>query len=290
MAPLERILIVGGGIAGLTLATALHQRGIRAELIERSPSWHAVGAGIAVQPNGMRILHALGMGAAVERAGTVIRHWDFCDQQGEVLSETDLEALWGDVGAFIGIERAKLHQVLLAAAAAVPSRLGLSVISLTHTDDGVSVGLSDGSTGRYDLVVGADGIASTVRMLTLSTALPVSAGQMAWRSLAPIRPPGLTKLQFLLGDDCFFGLCPVGDGQTYGFGNVTEPRFQDAVQGRLARLRERFATFGGLVLDYLAALETDEQIHCSAIEWAEQRRGIPVGWCSSATPRTRVRR
>jgi len=52
MAPVERILIVGGGIAGLTLATALHQRGMRAELIERSPAWHAVGAGIAVQ-NGM---------------------------------------------------------------------------------------------------------------------------------------------------------------------------------------------------------------------------------------------
>jgi len=270
MAHAERILIVGGGIAGLTLATALHQHGFTAELIERSPSWHAVGAGIAVQPNGMRILHALGMGAAVAHAGAVIRHWDFCDQQGEVLSETDLEALWGDVGPFIGIERAKLHQALLAAAAAVPSRLGLSVTALTHNDDCVSVGFSDGSTGMYDLVVGADGIASTVRKLTLSAAPPVSAGQVAWRSLVPIRPRGLTKLQFLLGDGCFFGLCPVGNGHTYGFGNVTEPRFHDAVEGRLERLRERFAAFGGRVQEYLAALETDEQIHCSAIEWVEQ--------------------
>jgi 2-polyprenyl-6-methoxyphenol hydroxylase-like FAD-dependent oxidoreductase len=270
MAHVERILIVGGGIAGLTLATALHQRGIRAELVERSPVWHAVGAGIAVQPNAMRILHALGMDTAVEHAGAVIRHWDFCDQQGELLSETDLEALWGAVGSFIGIERAKLHQVLLAAAAAVPSRLGLSVTSLSHYDDGVSVGFSDGSTGTYDLIVGADGIASTVRKLTLNAAPPVDAGQMAWRSIAPIRPRGLTKLQFLLGDGCFFGLCPVGNGHTYGFGNVSEPRFHDAVQGRLERLRERFAAFGGVVQDYLAALETDEQIHCSAIEWLEQ--------------------
>jgi len=270
MAHVERILIVGGGIAGLTLATALHQHGFTAELIERSPSWHAVGAGIAVQPNGMRILRALGMGAAVEHAGAVIRHWDFCDQQGELLSETDLEALWGDVGPFIGIERAKLHQALLAAAAAVPSRLGLSVTALTHNDDCVSVGFSDGSTGMYDLVVGADGIGSTVRKLVLSADPPVSAGQVAWRSLAPIRPRGLTKLQFLLGDGCFFGLCPVGNGHTYGFGNVTEPRFHDAVEGRLERLRERFAAFGGRVQEYLAALETDEQSHCSAIEWVEQ--------------------
>ena len=58
MAHVERILIVGGGIAGLTLATALHRHGFTVELIERSPAWHAVGAGIAVQPNGIRILRA----------------------------------------------------------------------------------------------------------------------------------------------------------------------------------------------------------------------------------------
>ena len=63
---------------------------------------------------------------------------------------------------------------------------------------------------------------------------------------------------------------PRGNGQTYGFGNVTEPRFHDVVQGRLERLRERFAAFGRIVQEYLAALESDEEIHCSAIEWVEQ--------------------
>src|SRR5438552_1590142 len=163
IAHVERILIVGGGIAGLTLATALHQQGFRAELVERSTTWHATGAGIAVQPNGIRVLRALGMGTAIEHVGTVIRHWNFCDQQGEVLCETDLEGLWRDVGPFIGITRTKLQHVLLAGAATVPSRLGTSVLSLTQDEHRVSVGFSDGSTGDYDLVVGADGIASTLR-------------------------------------------------------------------------------------------------------------------------------
>src|SRR5262249_14763044 len=96
------------------------------------------------------------------------------------------------------------------------------------------------------------------------------AGEMGWRSLAPMRPRGVPKVQFLLGEGCFFGLCPVGQGQTYGFGNMTTPQFHEAVQGRLARLRERFAAFGGMVQDYLAALTSDEAIHCSAIEWVEQ--------------------
>ncbi|HEY6406106.1 MAG TPA: FAD-dependent monooxygenase, partial [Ktedonobacteraceae bacterium] len=208
---------------------------------------------------------------AIEHAGTIIRQWDFCDQQGEVLCETDLEGLWGEVGPFIGIARTSLQQALLTGVGAVPCRLGTSITSLTQDEQRVSAGFSDGEARDYDLVVGADGIASTVRQLALSTTSPpVYAGQMAWRSLAPIRPRGLTRLQFLLGDGCFFGLCPVGSGQTYGFGNVTEPRFHEVVQGRLTRLRERFAAFGGIVHDYLAALESDEQIHCSAVEWIEQ--------------------
>jgi 2-polyprenyl-6-methoxyphenol hydroxylase-like FAD-dependent oxidoreductase len=278
MAQVERILIVGGGIAGLTLATALHRQGFMAELVERNIVWHAIGAGIMVHANGMRVLRALGLGAAVEQAGAVVRRWSFCDQQGELLCETDLEALWGEVGPCIGIERPRLQQVLLAGAAAVPCRLGTSVLSLTQDEQRVSVGFSDGNASEYDLVVGADGIASTVRRLTLGAASPAYTGQMVWRSLVPTRPLGLTTLQFVLGEGCFFGLVPMGDGYTYGFGytyglgNVTEPRFHDPLEGRLERLRKRFAAFGGPVPEYLASLSCDEQLHCGSIEWVELDR------------------
>jgi 2-polyprenyl-6-methoxyphenol hydroxylase-like FAD-dependent oxidoreductase len=200
-----RILIVGGGIAGLTLATALHQQGFTPELVERERTWHTVGAGIAVQPNGMRVLDALGMATGVEQAGTVIRWWSWCDQQGAVLREIDLEALWGDVAPFIGIARSELHRVLVAGAAAASCRLGTSVISLTQDGRRVSVGFSDGSAGEYDLVVGADGISSTVRALALSAASPTDLGAMNWRSIAPIRPGGLTALRFLLAMDASSG-------------------------------------------------------------------------------------
>src|ERR1700674_3660107 len=119
MANVERILIVGGGIAGLTLATALHRQGFRAELVERSTAWHAIGAGILLHANGLRVLRALGMGEAVEQAGTVVRRWGFFDQQGEVLCDTDLEAMWGEVGPCIGITRPSLQQALRVGAAAI---------------------------------------------------------------------------------------------------------------------------------------------------------------------------
>lgn len=267
MAEVETVLIVGGGIAGLTLGRALHRQGFSVELIERSTAWRAEGGGIMVHSNGMRMLRALGLDAAVERDGAHVRRWRFCDDAGEILSESDLEALWGDVGPCVGIERTRLQQALVAGVEGMPCRLGTSIRSLTQHDDRVSVDFSDGSSSTYDLVVGADGISSTVRALALSTTTPAYTGAMAWRSVAPIRPQGLTSLQFLLGEGCFFGLCPVGDGHTYGFGNITGPRAHEPMEGRLDRLHGHFAGFGGIVQDYLAALASDEQIHCGPVDW-----------------------
>jgi 2-polyprenyl-6-methoxyphenol hydroxylase-like FAD-dependent oxidoreductase len=87
MANVERILIVGGGIAGLTLATALHQHGFRAELVERSKAWSATGAGILLHDNGIRMLRALGVGEAMEQAGTVVRRWGLFNTKLEELNE-----------------------------------------------------------------------------------------------------------------------------------------------------------------------------------------------------------
>ena len=136
----------------------------------------------------------------------------------------------------------------------------------------VSVAFSDGTTGDYDLVVGADGIKSIVRALTLTTAGPSDLGAMNWRSIAPIRPGGLTALQLHLGDGCVFGLVPTGAGRTYGFAYVLQPRFHDSLEGRLERLRKRFAKFGGRVQEYLASLEHDDQVICSAMEWMDSEK------------------
>ena len=126
----------------------------------------------------------------------------------------------------------------------------------------------DSSTGEYDLVVGADGIHSAVREFLFGKREPHYGGQMVWRSLAPISPPRSDSIQFWLGDGCFFGFCPVGSG-TYGFANVATARFHDSEHGRLQRLRRRFAGFGGFVQDYLAALPSDDAIHCGPIEWLQ---------------------
>jgi FAD-dependent urate hydroxylase len=261
----ERVLIVGGGIAGLSLDLALRGGPWQVELVEREAGPARLGAGLAMQPNAMRALRGLGAAAAVERAGAVIHRFQYRDQRGTLLCDIDLDDLWGQVGPFVGITRAALHHVLQPDPGRC--RTGRSACSVRQHGGLVSVTFADATGGVYDLVVGADGINSGVRRSAVSRSRPAYTGQMVWRSVARIRAGELEGLQFWLGGDRFFGLCPAGDGTTYGFGNITRARLQDPVAGRKRRLAEWFADFGAPVREYLAAVESDSDVHCAPVEW-----------------------
>jgi FAD-dependent urate hydroxylase len=265
----ERILIVGGGIAGLTAAVALRARGFDPELIERAPAWRTVGLGITLQPNAMRLLRALRVAASIESAGAGLRRFRYLTREGHTLAEIDLDQLWGARDPAISLERGALHDVLVHALAGARSRLGVAVTSLRSGHAGVSVQFSDGGHADYELVVGADGIGSTVRALAFGDFVPRYCGQTALRAIAPIQSSGDEAVQFWLGDGCFFGTFPVGAGRTYGAGYISEPRDNIPVEGRLARLRERYGSFGRPVRSFFAALERDEQVHCAAVESLE---------------------
>ena len=289
MADAGRILIVGGGIAGLSLAIALRRTGAAPELVEKSPAWPAVGAGIALHANAVRALRALGLGEAIEAASAPLPRWGFFDRHGGRLCETDLADLWREVGPCLGITRVRLQEILLTAAAGMPRRLGVALTGLTQDGHRVSVTFADGSAGDYDLVVGADGINSTVRHLAVGPVSPQYANSVSWRSVIPARPPGTDHLMIFTGERCFFGLVPVGDGSTYGFAGLDGERFDDPPAGRLERLRQRFEGFGGPVPAYLAALQRDDQIHFGPIEWVELSRWhagqvILIGDAAHATP------
>jgi 2-polyprenyl-6-methoxyphenol hydroxylase-like FAD-dependent oxidoreductase len=213
----------------------------------------------------MRALRHLGVAAAVERAGAVIHRFQYRDQHGTLLCDIDLDDMWGQVGLFVGITRAALHDALLPDPRRC--RTGRSATSVRQHDGRVSVTFNDATAGVYDLVVGADGINSGVCRSAVSRSRPAYTGHMVWRSVAHARAGELEGLQFWLGSDRFFGLCPAGAGATYGFGNITRARLQDPVAGRKRRLAEWFADFGAPVRDYLAAVESDSDIHCAPVEW-----------------------
>jgi 2-polyprenyl-6-methoxyphenol hydroxylase-like FAD-dependent oxidoreductase len=290
MADIERILIVGGGIAGLSAAAALSRQGFSAELVERSATWPTIGAGINLPANGVRVLQALGLRAAAERNAAVVRRWGFFDQHGAALCETDLEDLWSEVGPSLAMTRVKLHEVLLAGAAAASRRLGVSLTALAQDDHRVRASFSDGASGDYDLVIGADGIHSTARRLVVGTYSPSYAGQLVWRSVVATRPQGIVdNIMVLMGEGRFFGLVPIGEGHTYGFGALNAESSEDPLEGRLERFRRRFAEFATPVSAYLGTIENDQQLHFGPIEWVEvdawhRGRTVLIGDAAHAGP------
>lgn len=239
-----RILVVGAGIAGLGAARALRQRGFAVDVVERQTAWTHAGAGIYLPGNAARALRALGIESAVAERAALITHQLLCDHRGRLLADIDLAALWGEVGPCLALHRADLHEVLGSYGDPVSVRMGVSVQGLSQQDKTATVEFDDGSSGRYDLVIGADGIHSTVRQLTVGTSVVRPVGQLAWRFVT-VCPPGLTTWTALLGRDVTFLAVPIGQGQVYCYCDAPAegtPRLQgDDVIGRLAELLAGFA-------------------------------------------------
>jgi FAD-dependent urate hydroxylase len=285
----RRVLIVGGGIAGLALAPMLARTGDAVEVIEREPAWRPAGTGIYLPGNAARALRALGLEAQVASRAVEIARQRFHDHHSRLLFEVDVAELWAAVGPCLALHRAELHMILRDAAGDAPIRLGLALERLAQHNGIVSIEFSDGTSGEYDLVVGADGIQSAVRRLTFeATAVPRPVGQVGWRFLAP-RPPGVTTWSVMLGRGTAFLTLPLAGDRVYCYCDVVSSRDRDTPERDPAqRLSELFSDFAYPAATLLAALDAAADIHASAIEevaldrWA-QGRVVLIGDAAHAT-------
>lgn len=261
-----RILMVGAGIGGLGAARALQQRGLAADVVEREPAWTHTGAGIYLPGNATRALRALGLESAVAERASLIPHQRLCDHRGRLLADIDTAALWRDVGPCLALHRADLHEVLASHGEPIPVRMGVSLQGLSQRDGAVTVEFDDGSAGCYDLVIGADGIHSTVRRLAVDADAVSPLGQLAWRFVTEC-PPEVTTWTVLLGRDLTFLTVPIGRDQAYCYCDAPAdgaPRPEgDDVTGRLAQLLTGFAAPAPAILDTLGP---DSAVHVSPIE------------------------
>jgi FAD-dependent urate hydroxylase len=257
-----RILIVGAGLAGLATARALAHGGFSAEVIERQPGWREAGTGIYLPANATRALRALGLEQAVSETAAVISRQLVNDDRGRLLVEVDLAELWNGIGSCLALRRADLHAVLLDGARDVPLRLGTEIRALREQDGTVSVERGDGTAGEYDLVIGADGIRSTVRRLAFggdAVARPV--GQVGWRFLTAC-PAEITTWSVMLGRRTAFLMVPIGNGRVYCYCDVVSSSGEDHHED-LGRL---FSGYAEPVPTLLGSVPERDLVHRSTIE------------------------
>jgi len=195
-----KVLIVGGGIGGLTAALCLAREGHDIELFEQAPDFSEVGAGLQLSPNCTRVLHHLGLEEALRQfaflpQGTQFRDW----KSGRVIAEQPLgDTVLSTYGSpYYHMHRGDLLQVLVAAAQKTPGiRLNTDarVTALQQQPDGVQLSLGDNHCDG-DLLVGADGIHSVVRSLLWGQQQPTFTGNIAWRAVVPVErlPAGLIR-------------------------------------------------------------------------------------------------
>jgi len=218
------ILIVGGGIGGLSTAIAMRRAGHEVLVIERDPEWSVYGVGIIQQSNVLRAMDQLGVLDQFLDAACGFDAVEVFEPDGTMVARIPTPRLVEDKPANVGIGRRALQAVLGDSAKALGAQILLGVTVKSLSDDGtkVHVAFSDGSTGEFDLVVGADGVYSQVRDLILPEAeRPVFTGQAVWRYNLP-RPTDLDALQAYNGP-IGIGLVPIGSELMYMYVTTAEP-------------------------------------------------------------------
>lgn len=251
----SKVLIVGGGIGGLSSAIALTARGITVEIVEQNPKWDVYGVGIIQPGNAMRALHQLGLLDEALSAGFAMDGDRFFLANGTQLTDSDFPRIVGpQYPGLNGITRPRLHEILTSAVRRSGAKvtLGRRIRELRQDDDGVDVELTDGSRGRYDLVIGADGVFSQIRTVVFPDApKPHYTGQAVWRYNLP-RPAEVDKLTMFAGPESKAGLVPLAPDLMYLLyietpGGDTAPHLEPHTLAD--RLRAQLQPFAGKIAE-----------------------------------------
>ena len=292
--PVQKVLVVGGGITGSVLSLALVQRGAEVDLAEISPQWFGVGHGITVQGNALKALRSVGV---LERVLARAVPFDFMrlrSADGGLITELPTPHTGGtDLPSTAGALRSDLQDALCDAVYAhgVTVRLGLSVDRLDQSPGHVDVTFTDGSAGRYDLVVGADGINSAMRALIGFTQRPRPVGMTIFRVVAD-RPAEMDCAEVYYGGPRFkAGYSPISPDQCYAY--LLDENLDASLIGPrapLSLMRERGAGYGGTWGRILASLPDDTAVDYRWIEavlvdepW-HRGRALVIGDAAHACP------
>jgi salicylate hydroxylase len=255
------VAIVGGGIGGVAAANALLQRGIEVRVYEQAPRLAEVGAGVALQPNGLRLLRRMGLGDAIARWGSRWTDPQFRRADGTFIAPMFPASPDGGV-EYVGFHRADLLDILVRNLPDGIVHTDHQCVGFEQDDDQAVVLFRNGARVAADVVVGADGIHSTLQQYVVAPSPPLFSGSVAYRGLIPAErvawPAG--KACNWVGAGRHFLVYPVRAGQLLNFvGFVpTDEQMKESwsAPGDPAALAAEFAGWDPLVEAIIAQVES----------------------------------
>jgi 2-polyprenyl-6-methoxyphenol hydroxylase-like FAD-dependent oxidoreductase len=222
MSAVQRVAIAGAGIAGLATAILLAEDGVEVDVYEVKPEFSALGSGITLQGNALRSFARLGIWDEVRAAcwASDLLGLRAPGPDAAVIAVIpDAKTGGPDFPAAAGMYRPDLARIMLDRATALGARVhyGTVIDALTQDVDGVDLSLGDGTTSRVDLLVGADGVHSSVRSMIGIDVKPEPTGMGIWRAFVP-RPAEVTHTDLYYGGPMYIaGYCPTSEDMMYAY-------------------------------------------------------------------------
>ncbi|MEC3975478.1 FAD-dependent monooxygenase [Amycolatopsis sp. H20-H5] len=265
------VAVIGGGIAGFATAILLAEAGVAVDLVEAQPDVLALGSGITLQGNALRVLRRLGIWDGVQRAGYAFDTLGLRAPDGTLLAELpDARTGGTELPATVGMYRPDLAALLTKRAAAVGVRIrtGTRPTALAQDTTGVDVIFSDGVRGRFDLVVGADGVRSWTREAVGVRLRTEPVGMGIWRAFTR-RPESVTRTDLYYGGASHIaGYCPTGADSLYAY-IVEDAQDRSGLDAgeRLATLRDLASHYHGPWDEIRAALTDPARVNYTWFEF-----------------------
>jgi len=267
-----KVLVIGGGIGGLSLARELTLRGLSVTVLEKAARIAPVGAGIIMNPNAMGVLERNGLADALRANAWPYLARDTCDRHGRLLARRDYRPLYDAGKLAVGalVHRAHLHDVLYGGVPAGVVRFASPVRKI----DGGSVTTESGEVFGADVLVGADGIHSTIREQLFGEAAPRYMGYRSHRMVVD-NVCRVEDFVELLGRGQRIGLVPISRERIYIWTTFNSPREPEPALASVDAFRRLFAQFTDpRVVALFAQLRSPEEIITTEVEELTQERWV----------------